>query len=801
LLAEQIERSSALEQKLLRVLAVERGPVSLAELITELGPRVRQAAVLEAVEALRRRSLLERAGAAGVAAFTLQSVVLEYVTNRLVEEVGYEIAQGHPVQLVEQPLIKAQAKDYVRKSQERLIGAPILQQLEAEHGDDAAEQRLVALLDGWRNRPEAEQGYGPGNVVNLLRLQRGELRALNVGRLAIRQAYLAEVEAQDASLAGAHLAEAVLAQAFNFPLCVALSSDGAFLVAGTVTGEVWLWRVADRTQLLAVQGHIGLVSGVALNADGRLLASGGEDGMVRLWEASTGRLLAALQGHTGGVRSVGLSADGRLLVSGGFDGTVRLWSFAPRQAQNELRASGDVVEPLATLQGHIGPVYRVALTADGRLLASGGWDGTVRLWSVAVRQAQGELRTSGDAVEPLATLQAPTSGVWSLALSADGRLVASGGLDGTLRVWDTANGGTLLTTIQAHAGPAYGVALSLDGRLLVSGSIDGTIRLWDGSSGQPLGTLQGHIGAAYSVALSPDGWLVASGGEDGTVRLWEHLDKLRMSGDWRLLAILQGLTSAVSGVALSADRRWVASGGQDGTVRLWDVTSGRLLATAEAPSGLVFCVDISADGRLLVSGNLDGAVRLWDAPVGRLLATLHGHTGAVYGVAFAADGRLLTSGGLDGTVRMWESPNGRLLGTVQSHTGAVLSVTLSTDGGLLASGGADGTVRLFTAPCGRPLATLQGHSSAVQGVALSADGRLLASASRDDTVRLWESPSGRPVATLQAHPGGVRGVALSADGRLLASGGLDGTARLWRCRLGGCWPHCRATPMRSGASH
>jgi len=170
LLAEQIERSSALEQNVLRVLAVEREPVTLAVLIVDLSPRVSRGAVLESVEALRRRSLVERAETAGAAAFTLQSVVLEYVTDRLVEEACDEIARGQALQVVEQPLIKAQAKDYVRQTQERLIGEPVLRRLKAGSGQGGAEQILLALLEGWRNRPEADQGYGPGNVVNLQRL-------------------------------------------------------------------------------------------------------------------------------------------------------------------------------------------------------------------------------------------------------------------------------------------------------------------------------------------------------------------------------------------------------------------------------------------------------------------------------------------------------------------------------------------------------------------------------------------------------------------------------------------------------
>ncbi len=288
LLAEQIERSSPLEKTMLRVLAVEREPVTLGELIVDLGPSVGRGAVLETVEALRRRSVVERAETANAAAFTLQSVVLEYVTDRLAEEVSEEIACGRPAQLVSQPLIKAQAKEYVRLSQERLIGLPILQKLEADSGHGGGDLLLLRLLDGWRDQPTGEQGYGPGNVVNLLRLRRGDLRGVDLTRLMIRHAYLAGVEAQDATLAGAHLSEMVLAEAFNFPICVALSNDGASLVAGTSAGEVWLWRVADRTPLFAARGHAGPVHGIALSADGRLVATGSEDGMVRLWEAPVG---------------------------------------------------------------------------------------------------------------------------------------------------------------------------------------------------------------------------------------------------------------------------------------------------------------------------------------------------------------------------------------------------------------------------------------------------------------------------------------------------------------------------------
>src|SRR5262249_45578038 len=159
---------------------------------------------------LLRRSLVE-SGERG-STFTLQAMVLEYITDRVVKTVADEIVAGHPVVLVEQPLIKAQAKEYVRQTQERLIGAPIVQRLNSEQTSRRTELQLVELLATWRGRSAAEQGYGPGNAINLLRLLRGDLRGVDLSQLAIRQAYLAVVELQEANLVGSHLTETVLAE-------------------------------------------------------------------------------------------------------------------------------------------------------------------------------------------------------------------------------------------------------------------------------------------------------------------------------------------------------------------------------------------------------------------------------------------------------------------------------------------------------------------------------------------------------------------------------------------------------------
>jgi hypothetical protein len=255
LLKDQVERSSPLERDILRVLAVEREPVTISELLGTLGTRARRGASLEALEALRGRSLVERTETPGRTAFTVQAVLLDYLTELLVEEVSDELVHNLPLRVIAQPLIKAHAKEFVRQSQERVIGLPILERLASEMGAGAVAPLLRKRLDWWRDRPMSQQGYAPGNLVNLLRIHVGDLRGVNLSQLELRQAYLAGIQAQDASLEGAHLSEVVLADAFSYPLAVALSGDGELLVAGTSAGELWLWRMADRTPLLDTRAH------------------------------------------------------------------------------------------------------------------------------------------------------------------------------------------------------------------------------------------------------------------------------------------------------------------------------------------------------------------------------------------------------------------------------------------------------------------------------------------------------------------------------------------------------------------
>jgi WD40 repeat protein len=804
LLDQQVTRLSKLEQQVMYWLAINREWVSLEELRDDIIPAASPRSLLNALESLQLRSLIEKQSIR----FTQQPVVMEYVTERLIERVCQEICAGDIELFDSHALIKAQAKDYLRNAQIRLILQPIAEHLLSLLGNkEIIKQTLGQILSSLQVQAPQKPGYAGGNSLNLLWQLQVDLNGYDFSRLVVWQAYLQGVNLHRVNFADADLTKSVFTQTLGGILSATFSPDGTLLATG-IDREIWLWQVADSKQLMVYKGHQSWVQSVAFNPGGQFLASGSNDQTVRLWNVNTGQCHKTLRGHLGCIQSVAFSPDGQFLASGSNDQTVRLWDVSTGQCLKVLLGhtnrllsvvftpDGETLisssedhtvrlwnvqrgECFRTIETHINWVLSVALSPDGQTLATGSDGKTVKFWNL----------TTGNCI---GTLPDYSSYVWALAYapqvnSVNRQILATGSEDRTVKIWDALTG-ECLQTLQGHGDRVWLVAFSPDGTTLVSASENQTVKLWDARSGQCLRTLEGYSNSMLSVAFNEDGHLLASGGQDQCVRVWEV-------STGRCVKLLQGHTHLVSSVTFAPsqrDRPILASGSDDQTIRIWDCCTGECFRTLYGHSSWVTSLTFSPDGQMLVSGSRDQTVKMWDWQTGECLQTLEGHIHRVKSVAFSPDGMQLASASDDQTVKVWEVSSGVCLHTFQGHRDWVLSVAFSPCCSKIASGSGDQTIKVWDVHTGECLQTLQGHSHRVRSVAFSVDRQLLASASDDQTVKLWDVRTGQCLRTLQDHQKGVWSVAFSPDARTVVSGSGDETIKVWSYETGECLKTFRA---------
>ncbi|MEO0406838.1 MAG: BTAD domain-containing putative transcriptional regulator [Cyanobacteria bacterium P01_A01_bin.135] len=787
LLDQQFARLSPLEKTVMYWLAINRDWTHISELMVDVYPRCGKRKLLETLESLRWRGLIETVSPTMTAqqgnAYNQQPVVMEYVTSCLIEAVSGELADpsgfDEPLEenltalpyLSAYALVKATGKDFVRATQRRLIAEPILENLaNYDPAPPALAMRVRALLPKLRRQAIHQAGYAGGNLLNLCCQAQLDVTGFDFSRLTLRQADLQGAILHKLDVSGTEFVHSAFTQSFGSALSIAYSPDGKLLAMGENNYNIRLWRTTDGQPLMTLQGHENWVWSIAFSPDGKTLVSGGVDYTVRLWEVASGQCLHVLQGHSSVVWGVAFGPDGQTVASGSEDQTAKVWDVNTGACLQTLESSGQLVRSLV-------------FHPNGKELATAHADAAVRWWNLE----------TGDCLQVWRGHQAP---IWAIALHPDGQQLASAGADQTIRLWDVATG-ECSNTLVGHTNEIWSLAFSPDGQRLASGSHDRTVRLWDLQTETCLATMLGHTDQIWSVGFSPDGQRLASGGFDQTIRLWDVASH-------QCVQTLQGYTNCIRALVFCDDGATLVSGGDDALVRRWNLHSGECLQTLEGHRSGIWTVahqpsqaaQAERSRPLLATAGFDQTIRLWAADTGQLLQTLDGRTGWVNSVAFHPNGKLLASSSIQPAVCLWDLTTGECLQTLSEQTEQVWTLAFSPDGRCLASAGADHRVKIWDIPSGKCLQTLEGHTDYLYSIAFGPRQAAaiipelsevwLASASADRTIKLWNLDSGECFRTLTGHEGWVYAMVIHPHGDRVISASYDCTARVWDIRTGKC---------------
>ncbi|MEE3719593.1 NB-ARC domain-containing protein [Tumidithrix elongata RA019] len=744
LLEQQFQRLSDLEQQIMYWLAINREPVLPSELHEDIVPPVPKRKLFEALESLARRSLIEQSHTG----LTQQQVVMEFVTEKLIETIHIEL-QTDEIQFFDRyALYKATVKDYVRDSQVRMILEPVLANLRINLSLAEIEAKLKDKIA--KIRQEKRTRYGASNAIALLWKAEIDLSGYDLSGLTIRQAYFQDVCLHGVNFSGSHFFKSTFNESSSNFVSVEFSPDGNYLASSDNGGTIYI-RDLDGRVVKRLEGHFGWVWATRFSNDSKVLASCCSDGKIKVWDVSTGQCLHTFDSNKMTSWLIGFSPDGKRVASGCGDCSVKLWDVC----------SGECVK---TLLGHTKVASSVTFTPDGTILASGSEDGSINLWDV-------------EKAELLKTLIGHKNRIWAIAVSPDGKLLASGSLDATVKIWDIATGECSATLQGDRLKSIYSIAFHPHGKILAVSGEHSSISLWDVSSRECIQTLHGHRMCVWSIAFNPRGSVLASASNDQTLKLWD----LNRGSNFRSI---KGFKNCFFSVSFSPDGKFLLIGGNDKRLRLYD-RSHNLFKTVKAHDDNIMCLSFSKDGNLLASCSQDGSIMIWDSASWKCLRTIRGGREPIFSVNFSPNRQFLVSGGLDTSLKVWNPDNGELLKAIDSGTGIVCSVCYSPDGKMLASShGSD--IKLWDTTTWECLKTLREHQDIIFDLAFSSDSQTLVSASFDSTIELWDVDMGICKHTFQGHTQPAVKAKLNPLENLVASCSHDGMLRVWDRNTGDC---------------
>lgn len=492
----------------------------------------------------------------------------------------------------------------------------------------------------------------------------------------------------------------------------------------------------------SVSGH---ARDVVFSPAGDVLYSVGKDGVVRRWRVADGHLLREFDAPNGSSLSIAISADGRYLATGGAESRVGVWDLR----RNRTHAVIEVEERTM--------VFSVAFSPDSRTLAFACAGGGIHFWDVAARSMTAHISKAGSL--PMA-----------LAFSPSGETLASVGDGKAVHLYD-ARTAKHKQGLESPSNSLKSVAISPDGRFLASGAME-KVFVWDLHGERDMIELLGHGSPVWSMVFFPDSRLLYTGSYDRTTRLWDVT-----SG--ALLQTFQGHQDMVFGVAVSPDGQYFASTGHDDMIIIYKRRGRQGLSRVFKHPALVHSTEFSPDGALLATACEDGVTRLWDPWDERLVESLHGHEGIVFSARFSPDGRYLLTAGADGQAVLWDTPSHTKVVELRGHTQYVRSARFSGDGSMAATASFDGTAGFWEIPSGERLGLCSGDGGWVRDAVFLANNEAVATCDAKGNVRVWSVPDCRLLKDWRSTDGAQLSLAVSPNGQIVASGGMTGEVLLW----------------------
>jgi RNA polymerase sigma factor (sigma-70 family) len=567
---------------------------------------------------------------------------------------------------------------------------------------------------------------------------------------------------------------------------LAVSTNGKWLVSAG--GR--LIDVATGEELRRMEGIAAELNGrpIAIAPDGQFIAGSKQEpaptlkksAIFYLWDARTGKRLRSFVGHTGGVTGLAFSSDGKRVASGSADRTVRIWDTANGK---ELRRLADLEKP----------VRNVAFSPQGSTLAASlVTAAAIHLWDT----------DSGKLLHTLA-------GDGELAFSPDGKLLAGACSDGVVRLWDPATGEPVRQWLANRANGLTTLAFSPDGKTLATaGRLDHAIRLWDPATGKEVQPAAGHTGIVQSMQFAADGKTLISLGADSRVVAWDVGSARELKQmfadtqrDWlRTVQAVRADGKVVAVIGSKPGKDNPLARAADPAMHLVDLATGKELQALQAGE-VVRSVSFSRDGKLVAADGKDG-IRVWETVTGKEVLLRPGQRPNSGGLVFSPDARLLAwAGETDRVLHLCDIATGKEM----QHWDAAKQekttmIEFAPDGKSLATASVGAKppfawqVSLWSVATGEKLATFALPKTLPQKLAFSPSGRLLAISGATTTmlssttgavtggpqpIGLWETYSGQEVRVISTPHFTVSALAFAPDGRSLASGGSDSSILLW----------------------